>query len=128
MDKGMSTNRCQICDKEFQLMSMDLHIATCQKDSNQMGKSKKILKTQKIMKKHLSTVHENKGKTFTCNICANTFQTKNILTSHMKTIHEGHKDYKCKSCGKLFSQAGDLKRHIHTIHEGHKDYKCKSCG
>ena len=61
----MSTKRCQICDKEFQLMSMDLHIATCHNSNQlQIGNSKKILKTQKMLKKRFSTMHKNKGNNF----------------------------------------------------------------
>ena len=105
-----------IANRKTELMSMDLHIATCHNSNQlQMGKRKKILKTQKLFKKHFSTMH------FTCNICTKTFQTKNILQIHMKTVHKGGKYYKCESCGKSFTRGSTLKRHIHTIHEGHKD-------
>ena len=51
----------------------------------------------------------------------------NNLTRHIKTIHEGHKDYKCDSCGKSFVQPGVLRRHTITVYEGHKDFECDSC-
>ena len=64
-----------------------------------------------------------------CNICnRKSFKTSNHLKKHIKTIHEGRKDFKCDSCGKSFTAAGSLKIHINTIHEGHKDFKCDSCG
>ena len=31
------------------------------------------------------------------------------------------------TCGKLFSYAGNMRRHIKTVHEGDKDFKCDSC-
>ena len=34
---------------------------------------------------------------------------------------------KCDSCVKLFTHVGNVRRHIKTVHEGHKDFKYKSC-
>ena len=50
------------------------------------------------------------------------------LRGHIKTVHEGYKDFKCDSCGKSFTEAGYLRKHIKTIHKGHRDFKCDSCG
>ena len=50
------------------------------------------------------------------------------LKNHVKTVHEGRKDYKCSQCDKFFSQQGNLKAHIKTIHEGVKDFRCDICG
>ena len=55
------------------------------------------------------------------------FTEDGSLKKHIRTIHEGHKDYKCESCGKSFSHANQLMRHIHGIHEDLIDYKCESC-
>ena len=52
-------------------------------------------------------------------ICKNHSQN---LRGNIKTIHEGHKDYKCGSCEKLITGATSLKIHIKTIHEDHKDF------
>ena len=48
------------------------------------------------------------------------------MRRHIKTVHEGHKDFKCKSCIKPFTLAGCLRAHIKNIHKGHKDFKCDS--
>ena len=42
----------------------------------------------------------------------------------IRTVQEGHKDYKCESCEKSFTKLVikcDEEEHIHTVHEGHKD-------
>ena len=118
----MSTKRCQICDKEFQLMSMDLHIATCH-NSNQLQMGKRTFQTKNILQIHMKTVHKG-GKYYKCEPCGKSFTRGSTLKRHIHTIHEGHKDYKCESCGKSFSHAHHLKTHIQTVHEGHK---CESC-
>ena len=44
------------------------------------------------------------------------------MRRHIKTVHEGHKDFKCKSCIKPFTLAGCLRGHIKNIHKGHKHF------
>ena len=69
---------------------------------------------------HIKTIHEGR-KDFKCDSCGRSFTQPNHLKTHIKTFHEGHKDFKCDSCGRLFTQPNHLKRHIKTIHEGRKD-------
>ena len=57
-------------------------------------------------------------------ICKNHSQN---LRGNIKTLHEGHKDYKCGSCDKSFTGATSLMIHIKTIHEYHKDFKREYC-
>ena len=38
------------------------------------------------------------------------------LRTHIKTVHEGQKDFKCDSGGKSFAEAGSLRKHIKTGH------------
>ena len=45
------------------------------------------------------------------------------MRRHIKTVHEGCKDFKCESCEKSFTQG-----HMKIIHEVHKDFKCYSYG
>ena len=44
------------------------------------------------------------------------------MRRHIKTVHEGHKDFKCKSCIKPFTLAGCLRGHTKNIHKGHKHF------
>ena len=49
------------------------------------------------------------------------------LKSHIRTVHDGLREFKCEQCGKFFSQPMSLKTHIRTVHEGRKDYICTTC-
>ena len=63
-----------------------------------------------------------------------------VIWEHIKTVHEGCKDFKCKPCATVhegdkdlkyefsdnsFSEEGTLEKHIHKVHEARKDHKCK---
>ena len=43
-----------------------------------------------------------------------------IITTHQ----EAQKNLKCASCEKSLTQPGSLKVHIKTVHEGQRNYKC----
>ena len=79
---------------------------------------KKVFKSEKNLKKHTTTVHEdNKHK---CESCGNSFPDKYNLERHMKT-HKEHKDYNnCQSCSKSFTRPDGLKRHMKTVHGDQK--------
>ena len=47
------------------------------------------------------------------------------LKRHIKTVHEGERNFKCDFCEQSLIDLGALKKHIKTIHEGEKKYKCK---
>ena len=51
-------------------------------------------------------------KVHKCEQCNKTFSWAGVLRMHIRTIHNGHKDYKCESCTKSFSQVALLKKHI----------------
>ena len=46
-----------------------------------------------------------------------------LMNSDHMNIYEDHKVFKCNSCDKSFSHLDALRSHIKTIHEGHKDSK-----
>ena len=48
------------------------------------------------------------------------------MKKHIKTIHEGRKDYKCEYCGKLFGQNGSMWTHVRMVHKGRKE-ECNIC-
>ena len=61
------------------------------------------------------------ANTFSCDSCEKSFSQRQHLKTHIRSVHEGYKDYKCDSCGKLFSQAGHLKTHSNLVHNVQKD-------
>ena len=52
-------------------------------------------------------------------ICKNHSQN---LRGNIKTIHEGHKDYKCDSCEKSFTLSSYLRKHIKNVHQNWKHH------
>ena len=57
-----------------------------------------------------------------CNICDKSFQTKDMLSTHIRNTHILAKrgiskpKYKCGFCGVLTRSQSDLTRHMKTVH------------
>ena len=45
-------------------------------------------------------------KNFKCEICEESFTTKQIIDNHVKRIHEGLKEIKCRICTEVFTSNG----------------------
>ena len=84
------------------------------------------LKTKKIFKKHISSIHEAKRQEFKCFVCSLSFLQKGTLKTHVESDHEG-KRYKCDFCTSKFKQKGNLNDHITSAHEG-KTINAIKCG
>ena len=57
---------------------------------------------------HTETVHEGK-KPFECDICCIKFVTKHKLNLHMLAAHEEKDQFKCDICDDTFTSKGNLK-------------------
>ena len=66
-----------------------------------------------VAEKRVLISEENK---YTCNQCDQQFTQQNILTHHIKFIHEGFK-YTCKQCDYQSEKPSNLAVHIQSIHE-----------
>lgn len=57
------------------------------------------------------------GKSFTCDVCGNSFTKSGSLKEHKLVVHGGFRRFECETCKKKFSTAEHLKRHfrIHTV-------------
>ena len=62
-----------------------------------------------------------------CHICGKVFVTPVTLQTHIKSIHEGVKEYKCEFCNKEFTLIGQRNWHVKTTHGKSKDHKCVYC-
>ena len=47
------------------------------------------------------------------------------MKRHMSSIHENRKAFKCEICDYSCFLKGNMKRHMVTIHEEKKAFKCK---
>ena len=62
IDENMSQiNKCQICDQEFDQMSIEVHIDIFHKQ-HKCEICERIFKTRITYKRHFNIVHENKGQ------------------------------------------------------------------
>ena len=68
------------------------------------------------------------SKTFSCEICENTFSTNRSKDKHISIVHGDIKNFECNVCSKAFGARKDLGIHRQTIHDGKRNYICKSCG
>ena len=64
---------------------------------------------------HVKHVHE--GVKIPCDQCDKTYSTNQSLKNHIRTVHEGRRDWKCVLCEKEFAHSKDLKSHIKKVHE-----------
>lgn len=59
--------------------------------------------------------YNNLTKSFKCEVCFESFSTKNLKIEHHKT-HKGEKLFKCEFCSKLYQKEQGLKEHINYKH------------
>ena len=87
---------------------------------------------------HVKSKHEEKSESTKnqvkkteekteCPICKAIFGKTN-LKKHIRTKHEGKKDYKCDLCGNQYFEKKRLNRHIKKEHDKIRDEKCSQCG
>ena len=75
---------------------------------------------------HMRTVHEG-VRDFQCSKCAMEFGCQNNLTSHIKIVHESKKGFQCSKCSKQFGHKRHLNYHMKYIHDVKSVFKCKVC-
>ena len=68
------------------------------------------------LKKHIRTKHEGK-KDYKCDLCGNQYFEKKRLNRHIKKEHDKIRDEKCNQCGKLYFSKDVLNQHIRNIHD-----------
>jgi len=67
----------------------------------------------------------NKERLFECNQCENQYATKEGLTNHIRSKHEGVR-HDCNQCEQQFTQQSALSTHIKSKHDGVR-YPCNQC-
>ena len=77
------------------------------------------------MNTHIKLMHRN-IKPKICQICAETFKTREQLSSHRLTHPELEVPFTCKHCSKPFGDLGRMNAHINTTHEA-KRFQCDQC-
>ena len=86
------------------------------------------LSSKRNLLDHMKTIHgtEKLPKRVNCKICNKLFK-RAYLSNHMKTVHEGVKDYCCELCGKSYTNPSTLLSHKKTQHEKKREFQCTKC-
>ena len=67
------------------------------------------------------------SKRFYCDQCEKSYTIQPDLNRHIRTIHDGIKDYKCTQCDYACGDRGNLTKHIKQIHDKIRDVLCSKC-
>lgn len=76
--------------------------------------------------KHLSA-SDQKIQRNTCKICGHCFAQTADLRKHIRTVHEGRRDFKSDKCNKSFGERGNLKKHERSVHLKERPFSCSQC-
>ncbi|XP_023293250.2 zinc finger protein 700-like [Lucilia cuprina] len=71
-------------------------------------------------------VTQQQPQVFVCDLCGNTFTSRQLINAHMK-VHRQEKNHQCELCFKRFITACNLQAHM-RIHTGEKPFECQYCG
>ena len=95
-------------------------LADVENELNHVKEELKLLKD----KETVETTEENN---FNCQICDETFTTKQNLKSHMRSTHSDTTKIKCKFCDNVFEKNSDLENHIKRNHDSMEKFDCNKC-
>lgn len=116
--------------KHFQLMHGDIVRFLC---LNQLCNGS--FKERRTAKRHYYTVHvdkkikairEKKAK-YLCNICGQSFMTKNSLGGHRHVHTTQKKMFKCSVCSERFITKAMRNSHVQMMHVGVNRFRCTEC-
>ncbi|KAJ8946438.1 hypothetical protein NQ318_014425 [Aromia moschata] len=128
---------CSVCERTFhrkdhlknhiKVHSPQKEVYTCKKEG-----CKKQYTSLLSYRKHLA-VHAAEEGNLICQICSNSFETKEEILYHLK-IHAGsrtvknpnEKKFTCEHCDRRFFTKKDVRRHL-VVHTGMRDFLCQFC-
>ena len=135
----VALHKCNLCEEFFDCISeLEFHTkkhSEIRKLVNVKIKAQrhpcnlceKVLKSSKILKIHIETVHIGQSQRYPCNLCEKVLKSSIILKKHMKNVHKCVENchmntyFKCEQCKEKFISSIELK-----IHEKHCQF-CKYC-
>nr|MDT0250438.1 C2H2-type zinc finger protein [Endozoicomonas sp.] len=78
---------------------------------------------------HSHSLYHKSVKKFRCPHCNTGFNAKKTLSRHIKLVHFGKKEFECTACKKCFKSGENLRSHYSSVHTGKDQYKfeCEFC-
>ena len=64
---------------------------------------------------------------FYCDQCDKSYTIQPDLNRHIRSIHDGIKDFKCTQCDYASGDVGNLNTHIKMVHDRIRDVFCSQC-
>ena len=102
----------------------------CVKKMNELKMKIKHLESELEVTEHKLSISEKSSLViFACSKCENTFESKQILETHVQSKHKNVEKIKCDKCHETFDNASELSIHKKQSHvsESKKDYSCQKC-
>ncbi|XP_035713565.1 zinc finger protein 431 [Folsomia candida] len=121
---------CTLCGKDFKTRTdLGQHIYTHTTEKPfKCATCGKSFAFRKVLRNHKRThIQKSSRETLKCQLCLQTFLTRNGLQGHDLVIHQNRRNYRCTFCDKSFGGATDLKRHVEVKHNTDKDVKIYAC-
>lgn len=122
----MPTHLCYLCSATFSDSGyLSTHLRQVHSELKiECPKCDKIFKTNKRLRCHFQTVHEE-NKPFLCEICNKRFSARHRLNIHLK-IHKDQREesYQCNYCERRFKYKPGMLYHERAAHTGEQPYKC----
>ena len=122
---------CTICDPKMLFCTIEKFNAHKNHWHAKMKTHKKCkicneLLHRNYVKLHMKTVHQG-AKDFCCELCGKSYTNNTSLQDHIRAQHEKKWEYKCSKCDKAYNTKRTLKQHFNAIHLGQK-HQCAKCG
>lgn len=89
----------------------------CNSDQKICPDCGKLVRNQRMLGIHISTVHTREFK-FECTLCDRKFFLRNELKRHNLSAHEKKKLFPCEICGTRFTQFYNMNAHRQKLHDG----------
>ena len=119
--------RCSICSKEFKASNAAYeHLRLYHMNLYEKADPSKKYTPRRLKLPANLLPKVSKSQAHLCQTCGKNFSGRTMLERHIKTIHEGIKEFTCDYCRKELTSSYGLKAHIETIHLGIRQ-KCPHC-
>lgn len=89
----------------------------------------KTFSSFKSFRVHYKYVHLDVGESipkFVCDICGKEFQRKKNIVMHMRSYHNGERNFPCDICNKAFFARSQLVKH-RALHTDERPFVCRIC-